>query len=286
MSEGGVGAIFEALGAGIPTPEGVTTTTTTITGSDGNDITLFVSRPTDAAEVLPGVVHLHGGGMAIGSAADLSYIRLREYLAATGLVVVGVEFRNSGGKLGPHPYPAGLNDCASAARWISAHRGELGIGRLIVSGESGGGNLTLTLAHKAKRGGWIDEVAGFYAQCPFISNRWAEVCEDLPSLAENDGYFISCEQLALLGSLYDPDREHSQDPACWAAWQAGDHAGAEAAYAAFLPAATFGMQSLEVLACYGKRVFGLRAGIAIHDRAPAMRPDAFGLAMAAKWAAT
>ncbi len=71
--------------------------------------------------------------------------------------------------------------------------------------------------------------------------------------------------------------------ACWTAWQAGDRDGAEAAYAAFLPAALFGMQSLEHLACYGKRVFGLRAGIPIHDRAPALRPAAFGLALAARW---
>ena len=73
---------------------------------------------------------------------------------------------------------------------------------------------------------------------------------------------------------------------CWAAWQSGDEAGAQAAYAAFLPAAIFGMQSLETLACYGKRVFGLRAGITIHDRAPALRPDVFGLQMAALWAKT
>jgi 2-keto-3-deoxy-L-arabinonate dehydratase len=71
---------------------------------------------------------------------------------------------------------------------------------------------------------------------------------------------------------------------CWKAWQSGDEAKAEAAYAAFLPAAIFGMQSLETLACYGKRIFGLRAGIPIQDRAPALRPDAFGLAMAARWA--
>lgn len=71
---------------------------------------------------------------------------------------------------------------------------------------------------------------------------------------------------------------------CWTAWQNGDEAGAETAYAAFLPAAIFAMQSLETLACYGKRVFGLRAGIPIHDRAPALRPDAFGLDMAARWA--
>ncbi len=221
MSEEGMGAVFEVLAAELPAPDGVATTTCTIPGVDGNDITVFVSRPAHAAGTLPGIVHLHGGGMAIASAADLAYIRLREHLSATGLVVVGVEFRNSGGKLGPHPYPAGLNDCASGARWVSANRDELGISHIVVSGESGGGNLTLTLAHKAKREGWVDEIAGFYAQCPYISNRWLQACEDLPSLVENDGYFVSREQLALLGSLYDPEGANVGDAACWAA-VAGD----------------------------------------------------------------
>ena len=73
--------------------------------------------------------------------------------------------------------------------------------------------------------------------------------------------------------------------ACWDAWAAGDEAGALGAYEAFLPAALFGMQSLEHLSCYGKRVFGLRAGIPIHDRAPALRPTPFGLSLVARWAA-
>jgi 4-hydroxy-tetrahydrodipicolinate synthase len=72
--------------------------------------------------------------------------------------------------------------------------------------------------------------------------------------------------------------------ACHRAWVQGDEAGAEAAYAGVLPAATFAMQSLEHLHCYGKRVWGLRAGVAIHDRAPALRPTAFGLRLAARWA--
>ena len=72
--------------------------------------------------------------------------------------------------------------------------------------------------------------------------------------------------------------------ACWRAWEQGDEAGAEAAYAGFLPAALFGMQSLEHLVAYGKRVWGLRAGEPIHDRAPALRPTEFGLALARKWA--
>ncbi|AEV71639.1 esterase/lipase [Mycolicibacterium rhodesiae NBB3] len=217
MSEEGMGAIFDVFAKAAPAANGVTTTTTTITGEDGNDITLFVSRPDDADTSIPAVVHLHGGGMAIGSAADVGYMMLREHLAATGVVVVGVEFRNSGGKLGPHPFPAGLNDCAAAVRWTNANQAELGISHLIVSGESGGGNLTLTVAHKAKREGWLNEVAGFYAQCPYISNRWLEECEDLPSLAENDEYFVTRQQLALLGSLYDPANVHSDDATCWAA---------------------------------------------------------------------
>jgi acetyl esterase len=216
LNEEAIGAVFEVFAQGFPVPPRVTTTTVTIPGVDNNDITLYVSRPDDADGALPAVVHLHGGGMAIASAADTGYQLLREYLAATGVVVVGVEFRNSAGKLGPYPFPAGLNDCSAATQWVSANRKDLGVSHLIVSGESGGGNLTLTVAHKAKREGWLSEVAGFYAQCPFISNRWLEQADELPSLEECDGYFISRQQLAVMGSIYDPTHSHARDATCWA----------------------------------------------------------------------
>lgn len=222
VNEEGMGAIFDTFAQGAPQATGVTTTTTQIIGVDGNDITLYLSRPDGAAAPLPAVVHLHGGGMAIGSADDFAYRNMREYLAGTGVVVVGVEFRNSAGKLGPHPYPAGLNDCASAVQWVAAHRAESGVSHLIVSGESGGGNLTLAVAHKAKREGWLGDIAGLYAQCPYISNRWLDECDDLPSLKENDEYFVSRQQLALLGSLYNPDGSHADDATCWAGAAADD----------------------------------------------------------------
>lgn len=215
-NEDAITAIFAQL-SGPDSVAGVATTTTTITGVDGNEITLYISRPENTTGPLPAVVHLHGGGMAILAAGDLSYRLLREHLAAAGLVVVGVEFRNAAGKLGPHPYPAGLNDCASAVRWVYANRAQLGVSHVIVNGESGGGNLTLTVNHKAKREGWLHEISGVYAQCPYISNRWHEDAEDLPSLVENDGYFISRQQLTLLGSLYDPSGQHADDATCWAA---------------------------------------------------------------------
>jgi acetyl esterase len=215
MTEEGTGAVLDVFGQAAPVADGVTTTTATIPGVDGNDVTIYISRPDNAAGPLPCVVHLHGGGMAILTAADTTYARGREYNAATGLVVVGVEFRNSGGKLGPHPYPAGLNDCAAAVQWVAANRRDLGISHLIVSGESGGGNLTLAVALKAKRDGWLHEIAGVYAQCPYISNRWLEQPDELSSLKENDSYFIDCLGLALLGSIYNPDNTHAQDATCW-----------------------------------------------------------------------
>jgi 4-hydroxy-tetrahydrodipicolinate synthase len=67
-------------------------------------------------------------------------------------------------------------------------------------------------------------------------------------------------------------------------FRAGDIDAAEDAYARLLPAASFAMQSIEALLCYGKRIMGLRLGIEIHDRAPAQRPTDFGLKCAAEHA--
>lgn len=206
---------FTALLEGLPPVVGVTSEERVIEGVAGNPITLYIDRPDDHDGPVPGVVHLHGGGMTIGTAADPGYIRLRKELAATGMVVVGVEFRNAGGRLGPHPFPAGLDDCATAVRWTHARRDELGIGKLVVSGESGGGNLTLAVTHRARREGWLEEIDGVYAQCPYISGRYADPPAELPSLRENDDYFIGCSGLALFGRAYNPDGSHADDPECW-----------------------------------------------------------------------
>lgn len=73
--------------------------------------------------------------------------------------------------------------------------------------------------------------------------------------------------------------------AAYARFTAGDEAGAEAVYREMLATTVFLMQSLESLICYGKRLFGLRAGLDIHDRAPALRPSSFGLELVQRHAA-
>jgi acetyl esterase/lipase len=153
--------------------------------------------------------------MTILEASGTSYQRWRDHLAASGLVVCGVEFRNASGKLGPYPFPAGLNDCSSALAWFADQRTQLGITKIVVSGESGGGNLTLATTLKAKRDGNLDVIAGVYAQCPYISNAYEAPVPELTSLFENDGYFLSCEQMGVMAMVYDPSRESATNPLAW-----------------------------------------------------------------------
>lgn len=71
------------------------------------------------------------------------------------------------------------------------------------------------------------------------------------------------------------------------AMRAGRDAEAEAVYREVLPAIIFGMQSLDTLICYGKRIALLRMGFseAVYDRSPALEPSTFGLECAQRFAA-
>ena len=214
-TEEGFGLVFASLFDGLPPVEGVTSRTETIAGVDGHEISLYIHQPSERSGPLPAIVHTHGGGMVLGAAADPNYVRWRDELAAAGLVVVGVEFRNGGGRLGPHPFPAGLNDCATAAQWVIANRADLGVSTVVISGESGGGNLAIATTLTAKRDGWLSGIDGVYAQCPYVSNLYHAPPPELVSLRENDGYFLSCDMMAPLAAAYDPTGEHATNPLAW-----------------------------------------------------------------------
>src|SRR3954469_11894303 len=94
--------LFEALMANVPEVDGVVSETHTVVAADGHEIKLYVSRPQGVEGPLPCIYHLHGGGMVFMGATGAVFDRWRRELAATGLVVVGVEFRNGAGRLGPH----------------------------------------------------------------------------------------------------------------------------------------------------------------------------------------
>lgn len=103
-------------------------------------IPVRVIRPNGAVDGV--YLHLHGGGMTVGSAASMD-ARNARWATACNVVVVSVDYR-----LAPeHPFPAGPDDCEAAALWLIDHAAdELGTDRLLIGGESAGAYLAaLTL---------------------------------------------------------------------------------------------------------------------------------------------
>ncbi|MBI2767741.1 MAG: alpha/beta hydrolase [Chloroflexi bacterium] len=104
----------------------------------GGDIPVRVfvpDRPTGA------YLHIHGGGWVLGSETTQDPM-LRGIAAAAGVAVVSVGYR-----LAPeHPYPAGLDDCVAASRWLENAAADLGVtdpAALAIGGESAGANLAV-----------------------------------------------------------------------------------------------------------------------------------------------
>ncbi|WP_411909464.1 alpha/beta hydrolase [Mesorhizobium sp. B263B1A] len=95
------------------------------------------------------VLYLHGGGWVIGNLD--SHDEICRWLAnLANALVVCPDYR-----LAPeHKFPAGLEDCAAALRFIAQDAGELGIdpARIAVAGDSAGGNLAAVLALLARDG--------------------------------------------------------------------------------------------------------------------------------------
>jgi acetyl esterase len=159
---------------------------------DGNTINLQVIRP-DTDEIVACVYYIHGGGMASLSCYDGMYRGWGKLIAANGVAVVMVDFRNcvvASSAPEVAPFPAGLHDCASGLRWVVANAGRLGVdpGRIVVAGESGGGNLTLATGLLLKREGDLGLISGLYALCPYIAGRWPT--PESPSSSENNGILL------------------------------------------------------------------------------------------------
>ena len=90
----------------------------------------------------PALVYLHGGGYVIMSPE--THVKLtKELCMGTGSVVVSVDYR-----LAPeHPYPAPLDDCSAAFRWVRENAAALGVDpeRVATAGDSAGGNAAAAL---------------------------------------------------------------------------------------------------------------------------------------------
>ena len=151
------------------------------------------------------------------SCYDANYRAWGKIIAARGVAVAMVDFRTSiTASSAPEvaPYPAGLNDCVSGLKWVIRQAGMLRIdaSRVIVAGESGGGNLTLATGMRLKREGSLSLVQGLYALCPYIAGSWPR--EDCPSSVENNGILLDLHNNTAAMS-YGIEEFEAQNPLAW-----------------------------------------------------------------------
>ncbi|MBK5912258.1 hypothetical protein CCR85_12235 [Rhodothalassium salexigens] len=137
---------------GLPDPPGVATRTLSTAGAAGTLRALLHTPParSDRATAAGLIVHFHGGGFCIGS--PWTHARAcRALAAASGAPVLSVHYRRAP----EHRFPAAHDDAWAALCWAAQAAPRLGAapGRLLVAGESAGGNLAAVCARRAATDG-------------------------------------------------------------------------------------------------------------------------------------
>ncbi|MFG2730305.1 alpha/beta hydrolase fold domain-containing protein [Streptomyces canus] len=130
----------------LPPRETVRAIATSYPAAEG-DLPVRVYVPENRGTDLPVVVFFHPGGWITGS-IDVSEEPCRALADDLGAVVVTPSYR-----LAPeHPFPAATDDTVAAVRWAAEHARDYGGDpeRIVVMGESAGGNLATVAAHRLR----------------------------------------------------------------------------------------------------------------------------------------
>lgn len=146
--------------------------------STGREIRLLIFRPVEKARPqaeTPGVLWLHGGGYTMG-APEMVYIsRAIDLVRKYGAVVLAPAYRLAG----EAPYPAALEDCYTALRFLRRNADKLGVNssKLMVGGESAGGGLTAALCMYARDQGEVS-IAFQMPLYPMLDDRDTDSSRD------------------------------------------------------------------------------------------------------------
>ena len=138
---------FDALMASVIAPSNVTCATDTIGGVSGTWVHPANARPACA------LLHLHGGWFNFGSAAAFANL-VGQFATRIGAAAFIPDYR-----LAPeHPFPAATDDVWACYRGLA----QKGYRRIVVTGDSAGGNLALGLADRVAGTGGLAgaELAG------------------------------------------------------------------------------------------------------------------------------
>ena len=206
---------------------------------------LRLYRPHTSGQALPVLLYLHGGGWTIGD-LDTHDVLCRQLAREAGGAVVAVDYR-----MGPeHRFPAAVDDCVEAFRWVLAQAPDLHLDprRTAVGGDSAGGNLAAALCLVQRDAG--QPLPGFQLLIYPATDMRAVA----PSHTTNgQGYMLTSDSIAWYRGNY------IADAAQWTDWRASpllaaSHAGLPPALvltAGFDPLRDEGLQYANALSAAG-----------------------------------
>lgn len=135
---------------GAPVPSGLDVEDRSLPVGPGAQVLVRILKPSGLAGPLPVILYLHGAGWVFGSAQTHDRLIRELALAAQAAVLFPVY------SLSPEAsYPTALEECFAVARWIGEQGSSLGLdeGRMVIAGDSVGGNLAAAVTLLAKQRG-------------------------------------------------------------------------------------------------------------------------------------
>lgn len=172
--------------------------------SEAGELRLRTIRPLHAAGRTPAILYFHGAGWMMGDAA--TYDRLvRELAAGANSTVVFLDFDRSPER----QYPFAIEQAYAATQYVSEHAEEFGVDptRLVVGGDSAGGNMAAVVSILAKQrsGPRIQGQILFYpvTNADFETSSYQQFA---------DGPWLTRPAMQWFWDQYLPDRSRRKEP--------------------------------------------------------------------------
>ena len=175
--------------------------------TDGVEIPVRVYWPegsADSSAGYPAIVYYHGGGWVMGT-LDVYDSLCHQLVRAGNCVVISVDYR-----LAPeHPFPAAAEDSHAATVWVAENAQELGVDpqRLVVAGDSAGGNLAAVVALMAR-----DRASVAIAHQVLIYPITDSSTETQSYQDNAEGYFLTRESMLWFWEQYTPNSTDRTNP--------------------------------------------------------------------------
>ena len=175
----------------------------TIPGGPSGAVSIRIMRPKGSSGRLPVILYTHGAGWVFGNAHTHDRL-IRELTTGTGAAVVFTKY-----SLSPEArYPTAIEEIYAALTWVAEHgpARDLDGSRIVVAGDSVGGNMTaaITLMAKQRSGPKLAAQVLFYpvTDASFDTDSYHQFAE---------GYFLRRDAMEWFWDQYTTDENQRNE---------------------------------------------------------------------------